>query len=91
MTPDDRWDRISVHFRGAACDYAHILNRVKDAESRQTAAGVQVRSQSHHALSPSPVVTDSGTTRMPGVHRPAVLRELFQLDVHIGQQVDLVE
>src|SRR3954451_10472726 len=65
-TPVFRWDRISVHLRGLGCDYAHVPASVKNAPSRQSATGPQVRSQSRHATIPSPVVTDRGRTRTWG-------------------------
>src|SRR3954470_20588214 len=65
-TPVFRWDRISVHLRGLGCDYAHAPASVKNAPSRQSAMGSQVRSQSRHAPIPSPVVTDRGRTRTWG-------------------------
>src|SRR4051794_16431364 len=66
-TPVVRRDRISVYLRGTRCDYAHVRRAVKRCVAAQGVVACSVRSHSHHAAIPSPLVTERGSTRTPAL------------------------
>src|SRR4051812_868571 len=65
-TPDFRWGRMSAYLCGVECDYRRERRLSRSVRAGQPVAGSLTRSQSHHAPTPSPVVTDKGRTPTPG-------------------------
>ena len=86
-----RWGRLSATCAAMSCDYAQTAGC--QAAASGSADGRVRRSAASHTTppAPSPVVTESGSTRTPGLTDRQCAVELLQVEVDVGQQVHLVD